>query len=255
MEIEPQIYTAKVMHKRLFPKVNAFTYRIYYLALPLAQLSGLKLPMMMSFKPKDHGAKDGSSIETWGRAILADYGLNEKIQHIKLITMPRILGYVFNPVSFWLCLDEKQQLRAVLAQVNNTFGETHSYLCAHDDHRVIEGDEWLEGEKLFHVSPFLQREGRYKFRIALQEEKLGIWIDFYDAQREKQLLTALTGTLEPLTQSALWRVFWTHPLVTFKTIFLIHWQAIKLVSKGIKYVPKPVQLAQKLSTTANLTKL
>ncbi|MDG1286903.1 MAG: DUF1365 domain-containing protein [Rickettsiales bacterium] len=254
MEITPQIYTAKVMHKRLFPKVNAFTYSMYYLALPLVEIAEIKLPAMMSFHAKDHGAKEGADLEPWIRAILADYGLNDVTEHITLISMPRILGYVFNPVSFWLCLDENKQLRAVLAQVNNTFGETHHYLCAHTDHRVIDADDLLVAQKLFHVSPFLKREGSYQFRFSLNKNTLGIWIDFYDAQGEKQLITSLTGTLTPLTKQSLRRAFWTHPLVTLKTIFLIHWQAIKLLSKGLKYISKPTQRKERLSSTDNLTK-
>ena len=255
MEIAPQIYTAKVMHKRLFPKGNSFTYGVYYLALPLAKLAEIKLPAMMGFHTKDHAAKDDSDLESWVRSILTDYGLNEVTRHITLICMPRILGYVFNPVSFWLCLDENKKLRGVLAQVNNTFGETHNYLCAHDDHRVIEKDDQLKTEKLFHVSPFLEREGSYQFRFALNEDTLGIWIDFYDGNGEKQLITSLAGTLQPLSQSALHRVFWTHPLVTLKTIFLIHWQAMKLLAKGVKYISKPEQREERMSTTGNLTKL
>lgn len=253
MEITPQIFTAKVMHKRLFPKVNQFTYGVYYLALPLGKAVDLK--GMISFHEKDHGAKDGSELELWINQILAHYGLSTKVAAVQLVTMPRILGYVFNPVSFWLCFDAEQQVRAVLCEVNNTFGETHSYLCAHEDHRPIHADDWLSAQKLFHVSPFLERQGRYQFRFAYEKESLGIWIDYYNAQENKQLITALTGKLEPLTRASLRRAFWKHPLVTLKTIALIHWQAIKLLAKGIRYIPRPSQLPDKLSTTRNLTKM
>ena len=255
MEITPQIYTAKVMHKRLFPKVNAFTYSIYYLALPLSHLAKIKLPAMMGFHAKDHGAKDGSELEPWIRATLKEHGLNDITYTVTLVCMPRILGYVFNPVSFWLCRDDKNQLRAVMAEVNNTFGETHSYLCAHHDHRIIQSHDWLKADKLFHVSPFLKREGSYQFRFSLKQDKLGIWIDFYDEQGKKQLITSLMGKLSPLTKPALRLTFWKHPLVTFKTITLIHWQAIKLLSKGIKYIAKPSQAIECSSSTHNLTKL
>jgi DUF1365 family protein len=154
-----------------------------------------------------------------------------------------------------MCFDEDKQLRAVLCEVNNTFGETHSYLCAHEDHRIIETDDWLKADKLFHVSPFLKREGVYHFRFSTRGNTLGIWIDFYDAQGNKQLTTALTGTMQPLKKSTLRRAFWRHPLLTFKTIALIHWQAIKLLSKGIKYIRKPTQKDEKLSSTDNLTKM
>lgn len=252
MDITPQIYTAKVMHKRLFPKVNQFTYGVYYLALPLP---APKLPSrLLSFHEKDHGARDGGDIQTWAREILKQYGLNEPIKNITLITMPRVLGYVFNPVSFFLCLDAEHKLRAVICEVHNTFGEQHSYLCARADHAPITPNEWLEAEKLFHVSPFLPREGSYQFRFALAGNKLGIWIDYYDAAQNKQLLTALTGTLAPLNAASLRRAIWSHPLVTLKVIWLIHWQAAKLVSKGIRYVVKPPQRDARLSATRDLTK-
>ena len=283
MEITPKIYNAKVMHKRLFPKVNSFTYNVYYLVLPLSMLlGGLSLREIMrkreldkfqseadrffqnlkynkfgivSFYDKDHGAKNGKNLNKWVRKILKRYELEEVTKEVFLVSMPRVLGYAFNPVSFWICLGEKRKVRAVLCEVNNTFGETHSYLCAHKDGRIIKSDEWLEAKKLFHVSPFLKREGHYKFRFDLKDESLGIWIDFYNAEGEKQLITSLTGNLQSLTKENLSKAFWQHPLVTIKTIFLIHWQALKLVSKGIKYIRKPKQMKQKLSRNNNIKKM
>jgi DUF1365 family protein len=252
MDVTPHIYTAKVMHKRLFPKVNQFTYGVYYLALPLPTKS---IPSrLLSFHNKDHGTRESDDVSEWAKTILKTYGVDAHIAKITLITMPRVLGYVFNPVSFFMCLDKDNQLRAVICEVHNTFGEQHSYLCARPDHAPISHDEWLEAEKLFHVSPFLPRNGHYKFRFALSKEGLGIWIDYYDVEQNKQLLTSLTGKFSPLDAKALNHVFWTHPLVTLKVIMLIHWQAIKLTSKGIRYISKPLQLLNKTSTTRNLTK-
>lgn len=252
MVMTPHIYTAKVMHKRLFPKVNQFSYGVYYVALPLP---AQQLPSrLLRFYHKDHGARDGSDIEVWARDILGEYGLNAHVQNITLVTMPRVMGYVFNPVSFYLCLDDARQLRAVICEVHNTFGEQHVYLCARADHTPISGDEWLEADKIFHVSPFLPRKGHYKFRFALGEGSLGIWIDYYDAQANKQLVTMLTGQLTPLTAQSLRKVFWQHPLVTLKAIALIHWQALKLIAKGICYIHKPKQMGERISATRNLTK-
>jgi len=253
MDITPQIFTAKVMHKRLSPKVNEFTYGIYYIALPLP---AKKLPSrLLSFHDADHGARDGSDVEVWAREILMGQGINDGIDHIVLITMPRVLGYVFNPVSFYLCFDKKTQLCAVICEVCNTFGEQHSYLCARTDHAPLPSDEWLEADKVFHVSPFLERVGHYKFRFSLSGDQLGIGIDYFDTDNNKQLITALTGRLTPLNTASLWRVFWSHPLITLKVITLIHWQAIKLFSRGIRYVAKPSQLAEKVTTVRDLTKL
>lgn len=256
MGITPHILTAKIMHKRFFPKVNSFLYGAYYLCLPLSRLH---LPEtrqhlsvnkfgLLSFYERDHGDKSGN-IEHWIRDILTEHSLNDMVDDIVLVCMPRVLGYVFNPVSFWLCLDKDNGLRAVLCEVNNTFGETHSYLCTPKVGDIIHNDDWLEAKKLFHVSPFLNREGHYQFRFSRTDNKLGIWIDFYNADNQKQLVTSLMGGLEPLTQASLQSVFFKYPLITFKTIILIHWQALKLVAKGIHYVTKPKQLKDIITTT------
>lgn len=253
MAVEKKIYLAKVMHKRTFPKVNQFTYKVCYVVLPLPAKD---LPSrFLSFRNEDLGARDGSDLALWARSILKNYTLDEVVENILLVTMPRVLGYVFNPVSFFLCLDQEQRLRAVIAEVHNTFSEQHSYIVARADREPISADEWLEAEKLFHVSPFLPRVGHYKFRFSLHENQLGIWIDYYDEMRQKQLLTSLMGGFIPLDEKNLNRVFWTHPLMTLKVIFLIHWQAVKLVLKGIKIISKPKQNIEKITSSANLTKL
>jgi len=263
MDMTPRLFLSDVMHKRLLPKVNEFTYGVYYLAFPLSKLDDLPLPVnrfgAMSFYEKDHGLRDGSSLENWARRILNHYNIDKADGEIVLISLPRILGYVFNPVSFWVCHDKAGAVRAVICEVNNTFGETHTYLCAHDDQRVISKDDWLQADKLFHVSPFLKREGYYKFRFAFDQSgqetgRAGIWITYYNGSGDRQLLTALTGRFRPMTTSSLRQVFWRYPLVTLKTIALIHWQAIKLLSKGIRYVVKPDQIEPRHSATGNLKK-
>ncbi len=251
--IAPQLYTAKVMHKRFFPKENAFHYGVYYLAMPLP---AVPIPgWLASFHLKDLGLRDGSDPTPWVRGILSDYGLNNITQDIVLVTMPRVLGYVFNPVSFYLCLDAAGQLRAVLCEVHNTFGEQHSYLCAHADHRPLLATDWLEAQKVFHVSPFLPVNGHYKFRFDLQNDKMGIWIDYYDVAANKQLMTSLMGSFSPLTPQSLRQAFWRHPLVAVKAIVLIHWQAVKLLVKGVPYIKKPVQKDIKTTATNNLNKM
>lgn len=250
MEIAPQLFTAHVMHKRLFPEVNRFTYGVYYLVLPLP---ALPVPGRFTcFDAADLGYRDGSDPSAYAKDILVKYGLDKVTRHIMLVTMPRVLGYVFNPVSFYLCLDTSGGLRAAIAEVHNTFGEQHAYLCAHAGHDPVGADDWLEAEKLFHVSPFLKREGKYRFRFCLKEKKLGIWIDYYDREKNRQLLTALTGNLQPLTGQSLRKAFWSHPLVTLKTILLIHWQAVKLAAKRIRYIGKPEQYEQKTSAASGL---
>ena len=253
MELTPQLFTAKVMHKRLFPKVNAFTYGVYYVVMPLP---AAQLPSMVQrFPADDVGYRDGRAPELWAREMLQRHGLAEQVAHVVLVTMPRVLGYVFNPVSFYLCMDSEKNLRAVICEVHNTFGEQHSYLCMHQDRRAIAAEDWMGAEKLFHVSPFLKREGSYRFRFDVKEHKLGICIDYYDMDHHKQLLTSLMGTLSPLTRAALVRAFWLHPLISLKAMALIHWQALKLLAKGIRYIPKPKALAETLTASRDLTKM
>lgn len=251
MDIIPQIFTAKVSHQRLFPKKNQFTYSVYYLVLPLPAPTIQN--WFLRFYPKDLGERDGSNPEIFAQNILRTYGFDDKITHIMLITMPRVLGYIFNPVSFYLCFDTQKQMLAVIAEVHNTFGEQHTYFCGHAEHSPIASDAWLTAEKVFHVSPFLPRNGSYRFRFALKKNTMGIWIDYFDAAKNKQLMTSLTGTLAPLTKASLNRAFWSHPLVTLKTIILIHWQAAKLFCKKITYFPKPQQHKKKLSATLNIS--
>lgn len=257
MDIKPCLLLGHVTHKRLFPKVNSFTYGIYYLASGLRSLAGMPMAINRfgptSFYHKDHGARSGDDLQAWIAPILSENGIS--VQDIILVAMPRIFGYVFNPVSFWFCFDDQHDLRAVVCEVNNTFGENHSYLCVHDDHRPISGDDWLYADKLFHVSPFLERTGHYRFRFNIKDDALGVWIDYYAADGRLQLMTALTGKFQPMTKSSLRSVLWGYPLITFRAIFLIHWQALKLFAKGIKYVPKPLQNKTKLSRTHKITKM
>lgn len=255
----PQLFFGKVMHGRLFPKRNNFTYGIYYLVFPLSKIKSLPISYNrfapLSFYDRDHGHCDGQDLQKWASNILADHGLKKADGEITLICMPRVFGYVFNPVSFWLCHDKQGALRAVLCEVHNTFGEKHTYICAHDDHRPISADDFLTGEKAFHVSPLLKREGHYNFRFDVRDEKFAVWIDFFDSAGEKQLVTALIGTFEPMNVAGLRKAFWRYPLLTFKAITLIHWQALKLLSKGIKYISRPTQKLERVSTTRNLTKM
>lgn len=259
MGIMPKILFGRVMHGRLFPRRNNFSYGIYYLSIPLSQIDALPIAYnrfsAFSFHDKDHGNFDGSDLEKWARHILSQYKINEADGEITLICMPRIFGYVFNPVSFWLCHDKKGEIRAVLCEVHNTFGEHHTYICAHSDQRPIIKNDTLKAEKIFHVSPFLERAGHYTFRFDIQDNMISAWIDFYNAENKKQLVTSLRGNLSPMTKKNLRKAFFSYPLVTLKAIILIHWQAIKLVTKGIKYISKPSQKPEKTSAAENLTKM
>lgn len=250
--------TGQVMHARIFPRKNHFKYGIYYLSLPLSKLGSIPIPHnafgAMSFYDGDHGFGLKGTLEDWARSILNDHNIHLDGE-IVLICMPRILGYVFNPVSFWLCHDKDGTLRAVLCEVHNTFGEKHTYLCAHAGGRVITPDEAMTAQKLFHVSPFLEREGHYEFRFDSTDDHFKVWIDYFDGMGQKQLMTSLAGHYQPMTKKSCRRMFWKYPLITSKAIALIHYQAVRLVMKGIRYIPKPLQKPERVSTTGNLTKM
>jgi DUF1365 family protein len=260
---KPQLLTGAVMHKRLLPKQHAFRYGIYYVALPLSKLSDMSLAYnrfaALSFFDKDHGPCDGSALDEWVRNILKQHHIDVDGE-ITLVCMPRVLGYVFNPVSFWLCQDKQGQIRAVLCEVHNTFGERHTYLCVNEDRRPITGSNTLFAEKLFHVSPFLEREGHYQFKFDIHENQLDgkglmnrtdfkVQIDYHNASGHKQLVTSLAGQLQPLTKASLRSAFWRYPLVTFKAVLMIHWHALKLILKRIKYIAKPKQKPLDISIT------
>lgn len=253
-----KLLTGHVMHGRLFPRKNSFCYRIYYLALTLSKLDDLPIPRnsigAMSFYDRDHGNDGKESLKDWAQDILKSHNINADGE-IVLICMPRILGYVFNPVSFWLCHGDNKALKAVLCEVHNTFGEKHTYICAHGDGRNISSNETFKGEKVFHVSPFLKREGYYEFRFESEIDKFGVWIDYFDENGKKQLTTSLNGTYTNLTKKTSRSAFWQYPLVTLKAIILIHYQAIKLVMKGARYVPKPIQNQQKTTVAGSVKKM
>ena len=242
----PKLINCEVMHQRLSPRKNAFKYDVYYLGIPLSQIESNAVSEILnlnrfglhSFYEKDHGYRDGTSLKAWLYDMFDTYKF-EKPKEVFLISMPRILGYVFNPVSFWFCWNSKDELYAVVSEVNNTFGETHSYLTYLDD-KDTNGD--YVAKKVFHVSPFLEREGYYDFQFSLSDDSIKIHINLFDSNKEKILLTSLSGKFDDLNSMSLKRAFFRVPFATMKSIFLIHFQAVKLLLKKIKFISKPKQL-------------
>ena len=245
---------ADVWHKRLSPSVNAFSYKVFYLCFDIAKPHKLRSKFLslnrfnlFSFYDKDHGERDGSSLEIWIRKILSEHGLNQSSKKIFLLTHPRVLGYVFNPVSFWFCLDGEENLIAVLSEVSNTFGESHNYLIFNRDHSQIKPEQWIEAQKEFHVSPFFKVKGSYKFRFTFNQNKVAAWIDYLSNNQQKTLLTSMICRKINPSDSRLLKQFLLIPFMTLKVVFLIHWQALKLVIKKNKYVSKPKQKAIRLT--------
>lgn len=240
------IVAATVMHKRLRPRPHLFAYRVPYLCVPLDRIGGLAgrwlrvdRPGLAAFHRRDHGPCDGGDLDAWARRILAQFGLAATCDgRIELMALPRMLGYVFNPVSFWFCRDAQGGLRAVLCEVRNTFGERHNYLVFHDDRRPIAPGDWLEGRKAFHVSPFLPVEGRYRFRFRLDERAARVDVNYDDAGGP-MLLTSVAGARVALTDGAVLRRFLANPWLTVGVVVRIHWQAARLWLKKAAFHRKP----------------
>lgn len=236
-----------VRHRRLRPSAHEFVYPAYFLRLPLRRLAPalVRLRLMghnhfnlLGFYDRDHGACDGGSALAWIDAVLQQHGIDDAQGEIFLHTFARVLGYVFNPVSFWFCHRTDGSLRAVVCEVNNTFGERHCYLLAHDDGSALCYGEALPARKVFHVSPFCAIEGRYQFRFVVTSQQSVARVDYDDALGPL-LETSINGRLEPLTDAAIAGAFFRFPLFTFTVVARIHWQALKLWLKRLPFFPKP----------------
>lgn len=239
MNTRPHLCLGHVMHRRLRPKVNAFVYPVFYVQLPVRDLAAAKCgifsvdqPNLLSFRSQDHGPRDGSPLLPWIEGLLRQHGLPADGE-IVLQTFPRVLGYVFNPVSFWYCHDRSGALIAILAEVNNTFGGTHSYLLHRHGEPLHDGEE-MTATKLFHVSPFNEVEGGYRFRFHLQRAVQLARIDYDDAEGEL-LLTSISGKPRDWSAAALLGAFLRIPLLTLGVMARIHWQALKLWLKGVPF--------------------
>ncbi len=176
------------------------------------------------------------------------------IKNIILISHPRILGYAFKPASFWLGFDEEENLIATLVEVRNTFKQKHSYLLFNENLTPIQSNQWLGAQKEFHVSPFFENKGYYKFRFSLKENQLDFYIN-YHVENQLQLTTSLKCQYQELNDKNLILSLLKMPFLMFKTIFLIHLQAFKLwVLKGAKYHSLPQKSANNLTISKNAQK-
>jgi hypothetical protein len=236
----------ETFHGRRGSVGNAFRYGIDYVMLD-AEAARPRAPWpfgrnragFLSLWDSDHGGppKRGRGA-AWAREVLAAHGLSDATEgRLMLLAQPRTLGHVFNPVSFWLAHDGAGALRAVIAEVSNTFGDRHSYLCAHEDRRPITRHDVLGAQKIFHVSPFQPIEGGYTFRFDIRADRVGVWIDY--ATGNDGLYATLTGRRTPLTTGGILRAAVRRPFGARRVLALIHWQALKLWWKGAPYRVRP----------------
>ena len=245
------IYDGKVIHRRFKPKEHYFKYKVFSLLIDIDELEIIQKKIkifsynkfnIISFFDIDHGPRDGTPIKDWVIDNLKKIGINnEKIQ-IKLFCYPRIFGYVFNPLSIFFIYDQNSKLISILYEVKNTFGEQHTYVFKTNDDKIITNN----CTKKFHVSPFINMECQYYFRVLKNSEKISIIIDQKD-EHGKLLYASQDGIKIDLNNKNLILSYLRHPLMTFKIIAAIHFEAFKLWIKGIKFVKKKLNIKNNIS--------
>jgi uncharacterized protein len=237
----PLIGFGQVRHRRLRPRPNAFAYPTCFLLLPMRTLhrGGARelahnRPALLSFFDRDHGDGRDNAVQ-WLDELLRREGIDDAAGEAWLQCFPRMLGYTFKPVSFWYCHRRDGSLRAIVVEVNNTFGERHCYLL---DTPAFGAE--LRAAKVFHVSPFLGTEGTYRFRFMFDADRTRVVarID-YDDGDGPALATSVSGRLEPATRAVQRRALWSHPAMTLAVIARIHWQALRLWAKRVQFNARP----------------
>lgn len=235
----PKIGFGQVRHTRLKPVRHAFNYPTYFLMLPMRALATSFTTVLsrnrwaaLSFYDRDHGDGRADAL-AWIDELLKSEGIDDATGEVWLHCYPRVLGYTFKPVSFWYCHGADNSLRAIVVEVNNTFGERHCYLLD----KPVFGIE-QHASKVFHVSPFNHVEGNYRFRFMTSQFNTLARVDYDDATGPL-LETSVSGVLETLSTQSVRKAFWNYPAMTFGVIARIHWQAFKLWRKRVSFVAKP----------------
>ena len=250
--METCIYKCIVTHRRFKPKRHFFSYKTFSIFFDLDELRDLEKNVsifslnkfnLFSFYNKDHGNRDGRDLKDWVKNTLKKFDINSKISKIKLLCFPRIFGYAFNPLSIFYCYNENTELRAILYEVKNTFNEQHTYVFpVEKDSKIITQN----CNKKFYVSPFIEMETHYNFRLAEPKETLSIFIKQTDI--DGMLLSACQiGKREDISTGRLLTNFFKHPMMTIKIIMAIHFEAFRLWAKGVKYVERKIKIKNNLS--------
>ena len=245
------IYNGTVIHKRFKPKLHFFKYKVFSLLIDLSELNIIDKNInffsynkfnLISFFDKDHGDRDGKSLIEWVKKNLKENKIEYENIKIKLLCYPRILGYVFNPLSVFFIYNNKEELISILYEVKNTFGEQHTYIFKVENNNLMQHN----CEKKFHVSPFIEMNCNYFFRILKPAQKISVIIDQYQLN-EKILYASQDGIRADFTSSELIKSYLKHPLMTLKIISAIHFEAFKLWAKGIKFIKKKLKVKNNIT--------
>lgn len=241
------LYLGRVVHTRLRPFLHSFRYRVFSMLIDLDDLPQLdgKLRFfahnrrgLFSFHDADHGPRDGTALRPWLDAQLDAAGADWPRGRVRLLCFPRLFGYVFNPLSIWFCSDRDGRLRAILYEVKNTFGEQHCYLLDLPPDHPPGSEINQHCAKGFYVSPFIDMDCSYAFRLREPDERLSVLIRQSDRQGEL-LLASQSGQRAALTDLQLLKAFFAYPLMTVKVIAAIHWEALWLWAKGARLRRRP----------------
>jgi DUF1365 family protein len=249
-----EVCLGRVFHRRLRPLRHQFAYPVFYVRLPLRRLESCRRVCfsldawnLLSFHRRDHGPRDGSDLLPWIESRLRSAGLPADGE-ILLQTFPRVLGHVFNPVSFWWCHDRADRLIAVLAEVNNTFGGTHAYLL-HADGAALRDGQVMQVQKRLQVSPFNRVEGHYRFTLWPDRAHPLVRIDYHDAEGGC-MQTSVSARHRRRWSSANLLASWVRmPLMTLGVVLRIHFQALLLWSKRVPFHGAHPQDLPKLEET------
>jgi DUF1365 family protein len=240
------LYFGEVMHARLKPTGHRFSYRVMSLLIDLDRLEsadrqsplfGVNRAALYSFNEADHGERDGSCLRLYAQRRAAEHGIDLTGGRVLLLCYPRLLGYTFNPLSVYFCYRADGGLALIIYEVRNTFGDIHAYVLPVQPGETSGAGIRQQQDKLFYVSPFIEMMMRYHFRVSPPGECVKLRI--LETDREGPLLAAtFSGRRRGLTTAALSRAFFALPLVTFKIVAAIHWEALRLWLKGARPVPR-----------------
>lgn len=239
------IYEGQVVHQRFAPRAHRLRYAMFQMLFDLDELPALSHDLklfslnrfnLFSFQERDHG--DGRrSLRTYVEELLLTAGIDIEGGPIRLLCMPRVLGHVFNPLSIYYCHRADGSVAAVLYEVNNTFGQRHSYLIP--ARAGPDGVLDQACEKKFYVSPFMDMDMSYDFRLTTPGERIATTVHGDDAAGRRLITAVFTGRRRALGDRALMRAFLAFPLLTLKVVAAIHWEAIWLFLKGVGFRSRP----------------